>query len=192
MGKMVDFSSSVPLNEMAWNRVGLVMSAPLDDDSMAHLRLYLNGQVVGELAGMFDVPMNGVDPGAEPGTFFNTPDGNGADLFVAGIQFHETALPPELLAGFGDPDSGELVAMDTTVPPALTTLQAMRVNGKVVASWSEDSTKLQETTDPVSGMWTDSDLPFTQTEDAMGIHTSVEVDPKVGDPVRYFRLVQSR
>ena len=190
-GMMVEFSSSVPLKEMAWNRIGLVMSGPQDDGSVPHLRIYLNGQVVAEMAGMFDVPMTGADPGAESGTLFNTSDGNGADLFLAGIQFHETALPPELLAGLGDPDSGELVAMDTTVPPLLNTLQAMRVNGKVVASWSEDSTKLQETTDPVSGMWTDSDLPFTQTEDAMSIHTSVEVDPKAGDPVRYFRLVET-
>ncbi len=191
-GMMVDFSSSMPLIDGAWNRIALVMSGASDAESQDHLRLYLNGQSVGEMAGTFDVPMDAADSNAETGTLFNTPDGNGAELYVAGVQFHETALTPEMLAALGNPESGELMSMDSSMPMPMPNLVASASNGKFIASWSEGTVKLQETTDPVAGPWMDSDRPFTQSEDALGIRTAVELDPQPNDPVRYFRLVESR
>jgi hypothetical protein len=113
-----------------------------------------------------------------------------AEFYLSSLQFQAAALTPEAIAGLGSPDNGPAPVNPTSAgsPPVLS---ATLSNGAVNITWTGSSYVLQETTDLSRGQWTDSSLPFTETESTGGgsITTTAVVTPTSSGPIKFYRLV---
>jgi hypothetical protein len=127
-----------------------------------------------------------------PPTVFSTPTNalapNG-EFYVSSIQFHDIALPPEMIAGIGSPDDGPAPANQTSAGES-PVLSATLADGAVNITWSGSPYELQETTDLSSGVWANSALPFTETGGSTGnIATTAVVNPTPSAPSKFYRLI---
>lgn len=197
-GTPFDVPSTIPMTADTWHRVALVVTGPV---------AAIGGSVSGYLDGE---PFN-----TEPVYPFNCPcctlninsaiyytnspiilsgtngnPGNG-ELYVSSLQFHATALPPQIIAALGGPDSGPLPDVSNVTPPSSApALSATTTIDTVSFTWLGGGYVLQETTDLTSGDWTDSELPFTEIGTAGGgIMTTAVATPTTGAPVKFYRLV---
>jgi hypothetical protein len=117
-----------------------------------------------------------------------SPDGTESDIFAACIQFHATAMTPEMIAGLGSPDNGPLPGNNTSVSET-PVLSVRMESGVVVGDWQGDGFKLQETTDLGSGRWTDSEVPLEIMETGDDLTTSARIKVMPGNNAKFYRLI---
>jgi len=181
-GVPFDVPAASPLALDAWNRVALVL-----DGSDPSLTLYVNGQPVAAYQ-VTDATGLAIDWSYSPPTLFSSPSGVTGEFYAAGIQFHAAALTSDIIAGIGSPDDGPLPGNDTAIvaQPVLTSAVS---NGIVDLSWTGSAYVLQESTDLTSDQWTDSTLPFDQSQAGADIMTVAHAAPAVEGPMKFYRLV---
>jgi hypothetical protein len=192
-GQTFDSVSSFPVPLDAWNRLALVIDDPHDGPCI--LSMYLNGQSVGDLIQAINVePVDGLAiqtncPSCPPPpTLLSSTNGQTAEIYSSGIQFHAAALTSEMIAGLGSPDTGALLADEPSVgvePMLFVTVS----NGIVSLSWTGSPYVLQETTNLSTGDWVESNLPFDQSELNGEILTVAHADLTVEGPVKFYRLI---
>lgn len=194
-GVPFDSISPQPMAADTWNRLALVVDNSPDGSSIT-MKAVLNGGTIiivnpcrcciipftastlnwaGSAPSVLSAPSNGAGP-------------NGV-FFVAGIQFHDIALPDDMLAGIGSPDSGPAAGNETSAgpPPVLTATTGD--GGVITLSWSGSPYILQESDDLDSGAWANSTLPFTETQGTAGIQTTATTKPAPQAPAKFYRLV---
>ncbi len=194
-GVPFDAASFEPLAVDVWNRVALVVDDP-QDGSTVTLGAFINGQnvIVIQPCICCVVPFTGpsINWGISPPTLFSVQTNAGApngEFYVSSIQFHDIALPSEVIAGIGSSDNGPAPANATSAGPS-PALMASASNGAVNLSWSGSPYMLQETTDLSSGVWANSALPFTETGGTTGnIVTTAVVTPTPSAPSKFYRLI---
>jgi hypothetical protein len=198
-GVPFDVTSAMPMSADSWHRVALVVTGPVAG---------IGGSVIGYLDGepfnsepLYPLncpccPLNinsAIYYLTNPPTILSGTNGNpgNGELYVSGVQFHTVALAPQIIAALSAPDSGPLPNISNVTSPAIAArLSASAANGTVNFSWQGGGYVLQETTDLTSGEWTDSELPFTETETAGGgISTTAVVNSSAGAPAKFYRLV---
>jgi hypothetical protein len=181
-----------PGAQVMWNRVALVMNQPDDNASgEATLSLYVNGEYADSITfhGTPHVPVLPIDYLADiPATLLSSPEGTSGEVYASSVQFHATAMTPEMIAGLGSPDNGPIPANDTSVG-VQPVLSASTANGLVNLSWTGSTFVLQEATDLTSGLWVDSGLPFDESEVSGDIVTTAHANPATEGPVKFYRLI---
>ena len=187
-GMEVDLMPPLTLDGAGWNRVGLVRSASMDPVGGPRLGVYLNGRPAGEVRNLPTISTSGPDGGL----LFPAGSEETGDLFVAGIQFHEKALPPEWFLGLGAPNESELGSLQSGPADPTPMLRGSMSGGILKLDWMGETSRLQETSDLASGEWRDSELPFWSDEGAFGIRTRSEAIPDAANGIRYFRLIAPR
>jgi hypothetical protein len=192
-GQALDVVSAGPIPLDAWNRLALIIDDP--NDGYPGISMYLNGQLAGNVTlAVTDEPVDGLAietncPSCPPPpTVLSSTNGQTGEFYSSGVQFHAVALTPEIIAGFGSPDTGPLMADEPSVGVA-PVLSVTASNGIVNLSWTGSPYILQETADLTTGDWTDSALPFDQSEVNGDILTIAHADPSVGGPARFYRLI---
>jgi hypothetical protein len=193
-GAPADNVSITPIPLDVWNRIALVVEAPLADGTGGGISGYLNG-VTNVTA--FNCPCciaqatNFLNWSAStPSVLSGMANGfsSSAELYISSIQFHAIAMTPQMIAGIGSPDSGPAPVSQTLAGPS-PTLSAAMTNGVISISWSGSPYVLQETTDLSSGDWMDSALPFTEIQTNGNILTTAVVSPSSTAPCKFYRLV---
>ncbi len=194
-GQAFNLIATTPMPTGTWSRVAIVVDNPQDNPlEDASLTLYVNGEDAGGLT-FTGTPHVPVLPGltldwsaGNPATLFTSPAGTSGETYVAGVQFHATAMTPEMIAGFGDPDSGLMPANDTSVgiEPVLSATQA---NGQFNLTWTGSSYVLQETDNLISGVWVDSGIAFDETEVNGNVQTTAHANPATEGPMKFYRLI---
>jgi hypothetical protein len=191
-GQTFDSVSPGPVPLDAWNRLALIIDDPNDGDP--GISMYLNGQLAGNFTlAVAAEPVDGLaietncSSCPPPPTVLSSTNGQTGEFYSSGIQFHAVALTPEIIAGFGSPDTGALMADEPAVgvEPVLSVTVS---NGIVNLSWKGSPYLLQETADLSTGAWFDSNLPFEQSEVNGEILTTAHADPTVEGPTRFYRL----
>ena len=168
-GAPFDAASTEPLPVDVWNRVALVVDNPPGGGTVT-LSAIINASnvIIIHPCVCCVIPFTAstINWGVSPPTVFSTPTNalapNG-EFYVSSIQFHDIALPPEMIAGIGSPDDGPAPANQTSVGES-PVLSATISSGAVNITWSGSPYELQETSDLSSGVWANSALPFTETE----------------------------
>ncbi len=188
-GVPFDVPSAAPLPVDTWSRVAFVVDDPQDGIAVT-LSLYLNGQPVASLAVPTSVglPINWSN---SPPTLLSRQTNDltlNAEFYVSSIQFHAIALNPAQLAGIGSPDNGPAPGNDTSVGPQPVLSTAVS-DGVVSLSWTGSPYALQETTSLVSGDWTDSALPFAESQINGNVLTTAVANPTTEGPSKFYRLI---
>jgi hypothetical protein len=194
-GTPFDYPADVPMPVDVWNRVALVVDQP-QDGIAANMIAYLNG---GPVININPCPccviaftnINWITGSPTVLTAPTTAVSPNAEFYVSSIQFHAIALNSQSIAGIGSPAGGPAPMNRTSVGPS-PVLSATLENGAVNISWSGSPYKLQESTDLGSGVWADSELPFTETAGTTGnIVTAAVVSPTPSAPGKFYRLIFS-
>jgi hypothetical protein len=181
-----DYSMALVPN--AWNRVALAIDTTTSatESNRVALMISCNGMILNNFYG--DIPSGSATTFmATVGTSPN--NGTNGEIYLSSIQFQGTAFTPEMLAGLGSPDTGPLIANDTSV--GKTPMMSAGVSGGMVNfMWSGSAFILQETTDLSSGTWMNSTLPFDEQTDVSGkAMTTAHADPTMEGPAKYYRLI---
>jgi hypothetical protein len=194
-GAGFDAMSDQPLPVDTWVRLALVVDNPPDGGAVT-LKAIGNGQIIIIIHPCICciVPFNPstINWANRAPTLFSTPTnapGANGVFFISSLQFHDIALPDEMIAGLGSPDSGPVAGNETStgVPPVLS---AMVTDGTVNLTWATGAYTLQETTDLGSGVWEDSEVPFTEAAGPTGgSTTSATTKPSPSAPAKFYRLV---
>jgi hypothetical protein len=187
-----------PLAGTDFTRVALVMDQPDDNASgEATLTLYVNGEYANSISftGVPHVPVLPISfLSGIPATLLSSPEGTSGEVYASSIQFHATAMTSEMIAGLGSPDNSPPSANDTSVGPQ-PALSATMSNGIISFSWIGDSYVLQEATAfsgaSFFGVWSESELPFTESLVAGEIVTTAVVIPATEGPSKFYRLIFS-
>ena len=193
-GTPFDIPASSPMPLDTWNRVALVVAGSQAGVG-GNLSAYLNGLTS---VTAFNCPCctfnlsslvawtNGLP------TVFSSVTNNSvtnAEFYVSSIQFHATAMSPQMIASIGSPDAGPAPGGDTSAPAQTPMLSSTWVNGTINLSWSGSSYVLQESTSLTGGMWTDASEPFAEATDNNGnVLTSVGITPEAGVQAKFYRL----
>ena len=189
----VPFDSGLPANFPVdtWNRVAFVVDDPQDGVAVT-VSLYLNGQSVASFAVPTPVGLP-VNWSSSPPTLLSRQTNDltlNGDFYVSSIQFSDTALSPEGVAGLGSPDEGPSPTFNTptgtTLNPALS---ATLSNGVVNITWSGSPYVLLETTSLSSGVWVNSMLDFTETEVNGNIVNTAVANPATQGPAKFYMLI---
>ena len=194
-GIVFDAVSAEPFAVDTWNRLVIVVQGAQADGTGASVNAYLNGlTIVTNVTGICPccvLHIQPIDWNVAPPVILSTAPGaanpNG-EFFVTGIQFHNIAMTSEMIAGIGSPDIGPAPVnpTSTSAPPPLTaTINA----GGIIVVWPGSPYELQETTDLGGGAWTESTLPFTETEVNGNVMTSATTSPSTSGPSKFYRLV---
>jgi hypothetical protein len=199
-GTPFDVPSTTPMTADTWHRIALVVTGPVAGIG-GSINGYLDGEPFNtEPVYPFNCPCCNLN--INSGIYYtNSPvilsgtngatTGNG-EIYVSSLQFHATALPSQIIAALGAPDSGPVADVsNVTPPPSAPALSATTANGSVNFTWSSGGYVLQETADLTSDEWTDSELPFTETEITGGasVMTTAVATPTPGAPAMFYRLV---
>jgi hypothetical protein len=194
-GVPFDAASAQPMPLDMWTRLVLVVDNP-PGGGTATLKAIGNGQVIIIIHPCICclLPFNPstINWTLRAPTLFtaptNGPGPNGV-FFISSLQFHDIALPDEMIAAIGSPDSGRPAGNQTSVglPPVLS---AALLNGTVNITWTGSGYLLQETADLSSGTWQDSEVPFTESSDSSGgVTTTAAAKPGPTAPAKFYRLV---
>ncbi len=147
-GQTFDSVSPNPVPLDAWNRLALIIDDP--HDGYPGVSMYLNGQLAGNFTlAVTAEPVDGLAietncPSCPPPpTVLSSTNGQTGEFYSAGIQFHAVALTPEIIAAFGSPDTGPLMADEPSVG-AEPVLSVTASNGIVNFSWTGSPYVLQE------------------------------------------------
>jgi len=190
-----DAASTNPMPVDTWMRLALVVDNP-PDGGTATLKVIGNGQniiiiqpCICCLAPFNPSTINWI---LQAPTLFtapaNAPGPNGV-FFISSLQFHDIALPDDMIAGIGSPDSGPAAGNQTSAgpPPVLSaTIGADSVN----MTWTGGAYVLQETTDLESGIWEDSAIPFTESGGTSDVSTTTVATQPIADmPAKFYRLI---
>jgi hypothetical protein len=177
----------------AWNRVALVVDDPQDGVAV-NLGLYLNGMPMTNITvpAPAGVPINWSN--SSPIVLCadtNATAGNG-DFYASSIQFYAAGLSPQAIASMGSPEIGPAPVLDAPTPTGGTTgaptLTATLNDGQVNITWLGSPFVLQETADLDGGVWSNSVVPFSETDAKGVIITTVTIDPSDEGPARFYRL----
>jgi hypothetical protein len=108
------------------------------------------------------------------------------------MQFHATAMTPEMLAGLGSLENGPIPANNTSVG-LQPVLSATMSNGVVNLTWTGGPYVLQEGAsyhiDSFFDIFTECALPFTETMVGNDIVTTAVINPATEGPSRFYRLI---
>ena len=193
-GQPFDAMSDTALPVDAWNRVALVVNNPQDGDN-AMVTGYLNGTqtLTYQLCTCCTLQFTNMSLNWTNGSPIivsqatNAAQANG-DLYVSSLQFHAVALQPQVIAQMGAAGAG-IQASSATLPAAAPDLSVSVSNGVVNLSWSGEGYVLEETTDLSSGVWVESQLPFTEIQNGSGVTSTVVTNNSAGRPAKFYRLV---
>ena len=193
-GVPTDTVSSAPMPVDVWNRIALVVQAPQPDGTGGSVTGYLNGvtNIVSTICTCCVLHITNVlDWTMEtPTVLSGLANGmaSNAEFYVSSIQFHAVAMSPQMIAGIGAPNAGPAPVNQTSAGPS-PVLSATLISGAVNISWTGTPYVLQEATDLTSGVWTDSALPFTESQTDGNILTTAVANPTTQAPAKFYRLV---
>ena len=194
-GVPFDGASAQPMPVNTWMRLALVVDSP-QDGGTATLKVIGNGQVIIIIHPCICciIPFNPstINWNLMAPTLFsaaaNADNPNGV-FFISSLQFHDIALPDDMLAGIGSPESGPTAGNQTSVGAAPMLSASVAGNG-VTLTWGGSAYVLQESTDLSNGQWANAALPFTESTDTSGgTTTSATVEPEPSVTAKFYRLV---
>ena len=201
-GTVADTAAPLPLGFDAWHRVALVIDDPHDGVGLT-ASAYTDGQLVATqfVPATSGLPINWAD--AAPSLLSRQTNDlslltrqtndltQTSDFYVAAVQFHTIALPGQWVAALGATgNSLNLTDASVAVQPTLSVIPA---NGLINLTWTGAAWQLQDVGDLTTGAWSNSALPFTQSQDAVGNPTTVAVlDPGAAGPQKFYRLVPAQ
>ncbi len=194
-GAPFDAASASPMTVDAWNRVALVVDNPPGGGTTT-MSVFVNTTNIVIIhpciCCVIPYTASTINWGISSPTLFSAQTNASApngEFYVSSIQFHDIALTSEMIAGIGSPDNGPPPANQTSAG-ASPVLSAAMVNGVVNISWIGAPYVLQETTDLDSGVWQNSELPFTESGGTSGDITTTAVVPTLTGPrSKFYRLI---
>jgi hypothetical protein len=194
-GVPFDAASPAPMAVDTWNRVALVVDNPQDGGTVTLSAIINVTNVViihPCICCMIPFTASTINWAVSPPTLFSVQtnaDNPNGEFYVSSIQFHNIALPADMIAGIGTPDNGPAPGNQTSAgaPPLLS---AARVSGAINLTWTGSPYALQETSDLSSGVWENSTLPFMEATDTSGnIMTTAVVTPSPSARSKFYRLI---
>lgn len=197
-GSTVKLNSTAFLRAGQWNRLALVFdgdqgggedspAAIFDRAAAGSLTSYLNGQPAGgtNTTGLISL---GLDSIVAP---FSSPEGTSGAVYACRLLFIPEALGPELISAFGGPETADPPALNAQhADPMEMSISAVPAPGEIRFSW-KGPLLLQETLGLGDSPWTNSFLPFEQSETEDGeISNTAHAEPETEGPARFYRLIE--